>query len=371
VATAFAALGVQFASLGVHTSSAWFVARDRGLLGTLLVNGVLVGSIAGGGLALLAGLAAVAFPSLAPLPAGLVLLSLLAIPVGLANLVILNLTLGLQRVRDFNAMELGQRVLAAAAILILVLAGAAMSTTAFGGVLLATVIVTAAGLWSLTRSSAVTTRPGLGLLRATAAYGFRSYLAGLFMFLVLRVDVIIVQRLLGDLSAGQYAVAVSLAEFAFLVPSTIATLLFPRLFSMANPRARWETAARWCIVVGVGATVAIPIGWYVSEPAITILYGTDFTPGAAALVLLLPGIAFLSVQTIVAHYQFAVGAPPIVVASPLLGAVLNVGLILALVPQFGLTGAAIASTLAYGAVLAASGIHFVLRRPGSADSVMA
>ena len=183
------------------------------------------------------------------------------------------------------------------------------------------------------------------------------------MFLVLRVDVIIVQRMLGDLAAGQYAVAVSLAEFVFLVPSTIATLLFPRLTSMADENSRWETAARWGLVVGAGASLAIPIGWVVSEPAIRVLYGADFVPGSSALVLLLPGIAFLSVQTIIAHYQFAVGAPPIVVASPLLGAVLNVCLNLVLVPRYGIAGAAIASTLAYGAVLAASAIHFLWRRP--------
>ena len=151
VATAVSSIGIQLASLGMHTSSAWFVARDPRQLGRLLVNGLVVGSVVGGGLAVLVGLAATAFPSLAPIPTILVLLSLVAIPFGLANLVVLNLTLGLDRIRDFNALELGQRVLAAGAIVVVLLAGAVTSTAAFAGVLLATIIVTTAGIWLLAR----------------------------------------------------------------------------------------------------------------------------------------------------------------------------------------------------------------------------
>jgi O-antigen/teichoic acid export membrane protein len=364
VATAVASIGVQLASVGVHTSSSWSVARDRTQLGPLLSNGLLVSAAVGGLVALMASLVTAAVPSLVPLPTALLVLALASVPVGVANLVGLNLMLGLDRVRAFNVLELGQRVIGAAAIAALVVGGAVSATAAFGSVLAATLIAVLAAFWSLGRTARPLRGPDLPLLRATAAYGLRSYVAALSLFLVLRVDVIIIQLILTDRDVGQYAVAVSLAELAYLVPSTVATLLFPRMASMTDPHERWATARRWAMSIAIGTALVVPVGWLLGEPIIATLYGPDFAGGTGALLWLLPGIVLLSVQTIISHYHYAIGAPSVLVIAPLAGAVINVVLNVTLVPLHGISGAGFASAAAYALMLAISGADFARRRPG-------
>ena len=66
----------------------------------------------------------------------------------------------------------------------------------------------------------------------------------MFTFVVLRLDVLLLELIRGAGEVGVYVVAVSLAEFVFLPASTTATLLFPRLTAMADGRGRWLLALR-------------------------------------------------------------------------------------------------------------------------------
>jgi O-antigen/teichoic acid export membrane protein len=358
VATALGAVGLQIANLGIHTSGAWSISRNPALLGPLITNGMLLSGGLGGGLALIVGVVFAAFPGVALLQGPILLIALTSIPVGLANLVLLNLALGLNRVRLFNAMELGQRIVSTAAIVLLILAGIITSTAALACVVVASAASLAVGLVALGRIPAGSRRGSIPLLRASAAYGARAYLAALFTFLVLRLDVLILERLLDDRRVGEYAIAVSIAEFALLGPVTVATLLFPRLAAMADARLRWITAARWALLTGAGAACVMLVAWLLGAELIATLYGSEFSGGAPALMWLLPGIVLLSMQTILMYFYYAIGTPRITILAPFCGFVVNVALNLALIPIFGIVGSALASTLAYAAMLLLTGGHF-------------
>ena len=76
--------------------------------------------------------------------------------------------------------------------------------------------------------------------------------------------------------------------------------------------------------------------------------------------ILLPGMIFLSVHTIVMHYFYAIGAPAITILAPAVGSTLNVALNLALIPVAGAAGAAFASSVAYAIMLLLSTGYFLL-----------
>jgi O-antigen/teichoic acid export membrane protein len=360
VATALGAVGLQIANLGIHTSSSWSVSKNPGLLGQLIANGLLASVVAGGGLVVVFGAVFAALPAIAPLGGAILLLALASIPVGLANLVTLNLALGIGRVRLFNVMELGQRVFSTVAIVGLIVGGLISSTLAFASVVAASAASLLVGLVALNRNGTTVRRASLSLLRANAAYGLRAYVAALLTFLVLRLDVLILERLQGDRQVGEYAVAVSIAEFALLGPVTVATLLFPRLAAMTNSQARWMTASHWALLTGVATIAVMLVGLLEGANLIAWLYGLEFTGAAPALLWLLPGIVFLSVHTILMHYYYAIGTPAITIVAPFCGFVLNVALNLLLIPGFGIVGSALASTMAYGAMLVLTAGHFVL-----------
>jgi O-antigen/teichoic acid export membrane protein len=83
---------------------------------------------------------------------------------------------------------------------------------------------------------------------------------------------------------------------------------------------------------------------------------------------LLPGIGFYAINTVLMNLFASCGMPPIVVYSPLVALVVNVGLNLWLIPAMGFVGAAISSSVAYGLMLAMSLLYtrFRLLRNGDA-----
>jgi O-antigen/teichoic acid export membrane protein len=130
--------------------------------------------------------------------------------------------------------------------------------------------------------------------------------------------------------------------------------------AMTNEQARWMTASRWALLTGVATLAVMLVGLLEGANLIAWLYGSEFTGAAPALMWLLPGIVFLSVHTILMHYYYAIGTPAITILAPFCGFVLNVALNLLLIPSFGIVGSALASTMAYGAMLVLTAGHFVL-----------
>jgi O-antigen/teichoic acid export membrane protein len=86
----------------------------------------------------------------------------------------------------------------------------------------------------------------------------------------------------------------------------------------------------------------------VAEPAVRLLYGEDFSASTAPLYWLLPGIALLGINAVLVHYFLAVGVPSSILVAQALAVALNIGLASALLGPMGLSGAALASTVAYG-----------------------
>ena len=367
VAVAVSAIAVQLGSLGLHTSSSWAVAQRPELTGRLLGNGVVSSLAIGSVLAVGIWLATIAFPGVVPLPEPLRSFALISIPVGLLYLVGLNLMLGLNRIRQYNRLELGNRSLSVA----LLVAAAALGTLSTPFAYLTVVIGSVAGatiaiVWLFRWSREI--RVDLGVLLEYGKYGIRSYVAAIFTYLLLRVDLLLVQYLRGSSDAGLYSVAVGLADMLNLLPVVAATLLFPRLSAMRDATAAWLTARRVAAAVFVGIAALAVVALGLSGPLVVTLYGRSFGESVLAFQLLLPGVLFLSVQTILMHYFYSAGAPAVTLYAPLAGTVANVALNLILIPRYGIEGASIASTLAYGAVLLWCWLAFNRARPSGPEA---
>jgi len=202
------------------------------------------------------------------------------------------------------------------------------------------------------------------LLRDMLAYGFRSYLSCLFAFLIIRSDMLLVNYFLGPAQAGVYSVAVNLTDLLLVFPAAVGTMLFPRI--SAQPKDDGTLTASVCrhTVAGMAA-LCIGVG-VLAHPLIVLLYGDAFRGAAAPLLLLLPGILALSLETIFMNDLAGRGLPPIVIVVPAVGLVLNLALNLAFIPRFGLLAAAASSSLAYGAMLAIAWSAFARRTGASA-----
>ena len=351
VAVAIGAIGVQFCNLGLHASNTYTVAKRPELLSTLVVNSAVVGIGVGGVVAAAVGLLFSLHPTLAPLHELLLWMSLCWLPFGLCYLLFQNLLLGIDEVRTYNQVELATKILSVILIGAVILAGLVTAETVFAVGLLAL----GCGLvWTfviLHRHAVHLVRPSFELFRESLGYSLRGYVAALFAFVALRLDLLLIQYLLGVEQAGYYSVAVTLTDALYMLPVTVGTILFPTLSGMCDDAQRWRFSKRIAGVIGLVMTAIAVITSFGAGRLIQTLYGSAFQPATAAFVWLLPGIVLLSVSSLLMNYLASIGMPPIVMYSSGIAAIANVALNLKLIPSLGIQGASISMTVSAGIML--------------------
>jgi O-antigen/teichoic acid export membrane protein len=353
VATTVAAIGVQLGNLGLHSSNTYSVSRDPKTLSPLLGNSLLISAASAGA----AGLGYVFFvfrPALAPVTGPLLLLALAAIPAGLASLLLQNLLIGTLQIRAYNVIDLTTRILGVVLVAAAVPLGVVSPELVFA-LVQATVVIGV--VWAFVRlRSGVSERlsGSLALLRGGLQFGLKAYLGGLFAFLVLRSDVVLVSYLRGAVETGYYSIAVGLADILLMLPTVVGTMLFPRLSAAADDGQRWRLTWRILKLMLPATPVALLAVLAAARPLIRLAYGPAFDPSFAAVAWLLPGVGFMAINTVFMNLFGACGMPPVTVISPLVALVVNVALNLVLVPAWGFVGASVSSSICYGLMLAMS-----------------
>jgi O-antigen/teichoic acid export membrane protein len=191
--------------------------------------------------------------------------------------------------------------------------------------------------------------PGLlapGLLWEMVRYAGQAWAANLAQFLNYRVDIWIVQNLLGSAPLGLYALAGNLATMLWVLPRSAATVLMPSMAAGDEGAGFAEAARLGRLVFGAILVAAVPLG--LTAPLwIGWLYGSDFRGSATPFVLLLLGCVPFTLCVVQAAALAAVDRQEINLGASLVGLVATVALDLLLIPRLGITGAALASATSY------------------------
>jgi O-antigen/teichoic acid export membrane protein len=362
------AILVQLGSLGLPSASTYFIAKDKKHFIAAAINSlsfaIVVGSALAFGLTVLARWRPDWFSSISP---DLIRIAAISIPFQLVTLIGLNIFLAVGNVRRFNLLDLaGQSfVLLNALIALLILRKDlwtlvslnTFASIALGGLMLVLVGVYGARL----KDRHENWRLDLRLLGRMLRYGLKfhiSILAGALMF---RADLLVVNHFRGPAEAGVYNVASQFAMMLMLLPGVIATLLFPRV--TAEQDASGETTAlvtrHTAFVMLLICLAAVPVS--VILPA---LYGAAFSDATVQLLILLPGVFLIGLESVLVQHFNAIGLPPAIPLFWLLTLAVNILLVFALVPRFGARGAAVASTLSYLLIflLVSCYFHFKTKR---------
>jgi len=347
VALAVGAIGMQFGNLGLHASNTYFVSRDRSLLPFLVSNTLLVSFAFGGTGALLARLAFYFYPRVAPLQGHLLTLALLSIPLGLAYLLFQNLLIGIQEVRAFNTIELSSKILSVALITAVILFQRVTVESIFCAQLIALLAAFLWSIWHLGKKFSAWRWPSIELLRSHLGYGFRSFLASFGAYLVLRLDLLLVQYILGAKQAGYYSIAGTMADLVYLLPSITGTILFPKLSAMTNNQEKWEFVKKIMALMGGIMIIICSLGALFVKPLVLLLFGRPFLPAVPAFIWLMPGIVFWANSTFPSLYLQSTGMPRQVIYIWGLLILGNVTLNLLFLERWGIAGAAAISSATY------------------------
>jgi O-antigen/teichoic acid export membrane protein len=144
---------------------------------------------------------------------------------------------------------------------------------------------------------------------------------------------------------GLYGNAYRLYEGLSYAPAILSALLTPRLANLWNvDRPRHLSLARRSILgaAGLAILVAVPV-WLLARPLLVLVFGSAAAEAVDALHILLAGLAFLFVIWILHAIALSVFRERLLLKTTAIGAVVNAGLNLFLIPRYGRDGAALAT----------------------------
>ncbi|MGI0118198.1 polysaccharide biosynthesis C-terminal domain-containing protein [Zooshikella sp. RANM57] len=182
--------------------------------------------------------------------------------------------------------------------------------------------------------------------RKLIGYGARGHFEGVFRFLLLRQDFLLVGLLLGAEPLGYYAMASSAAELMLVMPEALTTPLLS--FFMGPDAARNKDVTPLALrltntIMLFGALALVLFGYWL----IVLLFGHAYSSAYEPMVFLLPGIIGLSFCSIIRLDLLGKNRPGAVSIVAACACAVNLIANLLLIPELGLVGAAISSSVAY------------------------
>ena len=348
-----AALALQLGSAGIPSATTYFVAKDRSALAAAWTNGLLfmiaVGVVIALAVMSIAYVRPAVFNGVTPRLLAIIAFS---IPFQLVTLLGLNLLLAIDRIRLMNSLDaLSSFLILINAVAVLVLWRSNLTTLVWCN-MAATAGVSLLMIWFVQRVSrreapAAAPAPSGLLLKQMLVYGLKFYISIFASFIIFRADLLIVNRFRGADDAGVYAIASQFTFLLIMLPGVIASLLFPRVAARQDETAAYavdvtrHTSFVMLIVCLAAAAAAF---------ALPFVYGARFGDATIQLLIMLPGVFFISLESVLVQHFTGTGLPAIIPAFWVMTMLVNVGLNLAFVPRWGARAAAVNSTVSYALI---------------------
>lgn len=172
---------------------------------------------------------------------------------------------------------------------------------------------------------------------------------GIFVIIYLRIDQLMLEKMIGPQSLGLYSVGVQFSEHFNIIPSIFFASIFPLL---AKTQARtpiqykeiYERSFKY--LTSIILPIAVLFTTNTSE-IISLFYDDAYLPARPAVILLMWAQLFVFGGTV--HYQILISQnlQKIALWLTLVSALINILFNLILIPNYTFTGAAIASLIAY------------------------
>jgi O-antigen/teichoic acid export membrane protein len=174
-------------------------------------------------------------------------------------------------------------------------------------------------------------------------------LSGAAISVYMKIDQVMIGKMLGEAEVGLYAAAVKISEIWYFIPVIICTSLFPAIVNAKmSDNASYKKRLHdlyWLMFI-LATALAVPIS-ILAKPIVTLIFGQRYLLAAGALQIHI--WAGLGVFWGVALNQYLLSENRTVVnlVLTLSSAVLNIILNLFLIRSWGINGAAMATLISY------------------------
>lgn len=172
--------------------------------------------------------------------------------------------------------------------------------------------------------------------------------SGLLGSLMINTDIILIGFFLSAKEVGVYSAADRPMQLLYLLPSILATSVFPTLSRIAHKNLG-KTKEVMEKILSLAYMISIPLvagGIVLGGDIIRVIFGNQYTEGVLSFRILLLTLSFNFAAVILSNAIFAHDKQKDLVKFAALGGLSNLTLDLILIPRFGITGSAVATLLA-------------------------
>ena len=183
-----------------------------------------------------------------------------------------------------------------------------------------------------------------------ASFGSRLVGANMISQIYYYVDTLMIGYFLTSTDVGYYAIAISLSRFFWLVPRAMATVAYPAIseyWASGNHQAinkLVDKSTKYCACILIFAGMSVI---FFAKGIITFLFTSEFLPAVLPLSILLIGTVTSGILRPIGVIYAGTGKVNVVLIISAIGAVGDILLNIALIPIYGIIGAATATTTSY------------------------
>ncbi len=206
-------------------------------------------------------------------------------------------------------------------------------------------------LYSHRRGSLTALTPSLSRAKSLLIDCWPLAFSSLAVSIYLRVDQIMLAEMVGVHEVGIYSAAVRLSELWYFVPMIIVASVFPSIVSTRNDNPllyedRLQQLYDFLVILSLA--IAIPVTIF-ADTIVAVLFGVAYVDAGSILSINIWAGVFVFLGTACGAYTNSENLARYSLLQTTCGMLANIALNLALIPQWGAKGAAVATLVSYAA----------------------
>lgn len=171
--------------------------------------------------------------------------------------------------------------------------------------------------------------------------------SAIVVMVYMRIDQIMIGKMLGEYEVGIYSVAVRLSEVFYFIPSLVSASIFPAILNakkQGEEQYKKRLQQLYTFMVWLAVSIAIPMS-FLANWLVILLFGNDYSEAGDILRIHIWAAVFVFLGIASSRYLLTENLTKISFLRTLLGAIGNVIFNLWLIPIYGMVGAAIGTLL--------------------------
>ena len=179
-------------------------------------------------------------------------------------------------------------------------------------------------------------------IRRTLTAAWPLWAVALLTGMAVRVDMFVLEWLIGERAVGVYAAAARIIEGLVIAGVSYSTAIFPRIVKSQGNEIRIQRLIKWSLVILLtGSLTIVVVGYFVAPWLINFLFGNDYNESTKILRILLPSLAVVYVTCLLGHVCVAMNKQRLYLATLGVALITNVIVDYWAVQWWGVMGAVV------------------------------